>query len=217
MARTSVVVALSALHARFRRDVVGAACELSQHCRSTSIARRPKVSRKPTKHFAFLFSHLFRVAGGIASFQECMHDGLPSGRLNSRLSTTLLLEVGTERGMTAWAETIGLYRKFLRARHSFPNKQARSTLRRWTTMYFSLRRVEYARITAQRGGAVAEAAARVWRRGAREDLGRCRCCIPLVSGCGLLSLRVVFRCRVLICGMFSLTFRRVVDGTGENG
>ena len=74
--------------------------------------------------------------------------------------------------MSAASETIGLYRSFLRLRHSFPNKQARSVLKRWTGLYFRLRQSEYRRISGTEGFAVAEEEARKWRIGARDDLGK---------------------------------------------
>lgn len=72
--------------------------------------------------------------------------------------------------MSARAEAIGLYRSFVRLRHSFPNKKARSILRRWAGVYFRLRVAEYNRLQLTEGTALADAKAAKWRSEALQDL-----------------------------------------------
>lgn len=71
----------------------------------------------------------------------------------------------------ARSETMQLYKHFLRLRHHFPNKQGRSTLRRWTNALFSLRQLEYDTVATRAGRAQADREAAEWRVDARADLG----------------------------------------------
>lgn len=75
--------------------------------------------------------------------------------------------------MRAWNETVYLYKGFMRLRHHFPNKQGRSMLRRWINMMFSLKQLEYNRISQQKGKMAADQCAVKWRADARKDLSTC--------------------------------------------
>lgn len=72
--------------------------------------------------------------------------------------------------MSARTETMQLYRQFLRLRYMFPNKQGRSTLRRWASMFFTMRQGEYERLLIEQGRTNAAKTAQVWRQQARQDL-----------------------------------------------
>ncbi len=65
-----------------------------------------------------------------------------------------------------------MLRGFLRLRYSFPNKQGRAKLRRWTNMLFSMRQLEYREMASRYGEEYAEKEAKKWREQAREDLGK---------------------------------------------
>lgn len=71
--------------------------------------------------------------------------------------------------MTARAETMALYRSFLRLRHEFPSKQGRSVLKRWTQMFFSLRQVEFDKINYEKGPDAAREQSKEWRKDAHDD------------------------------------------------
>ena len=73
--------------------------------------------------------------------------------------------------MAARAEAFSLYRKFIQLRHMFPNKQARSTMRRWVGFHFRARSAEYESIVRKRGRTLADLEAETWRDDARQDLG----------------------------------------------
>lgn len=77
-------------------------------------------------------------------------------------------------GNAARNQVVRLCKGFMRVRHSFPNKQGRSKLRRWTNMMFSLRELEYSKLVEQRGECAAETQAAKWRAEAQEDLGTYR-------------------------------------------
>lgn len=74
--------------------------------------------------------------------------------------------------MSARTETLRLYRSFLRLRYHFPNKQARSKLRRWAAAQFGLKQLEYERIMRREGSRqIADNTAAKWRLEAKHDLG----------------------------------------------
>lgn len=74
--------------------------------------------------------------------------------------------------MSARSETFRLYRSFLRLRHQFPNKQARSILRRWITWHFSLKQHDYQQLVSSKGQANADQAASQWREEGLKQLGK---------------------------------------------
>lgn len=69
---------------------------------------------------------------------------------------------------------MSLYRSFMRLRYRFPSKQGRSVLKRSTSLFFTLRQVEYDAIEEERGTREAQQQSAKWREEAHDDFRKWR-------------------------------------------